>query len=327
MCDISPFLTKFRKNNKTIEREFITMAKKSAGLGREFFDILSDNTFNTSDGEGIKQLRLADIEPRADQPRKDFNREALESLADSIANIGVVQPIAVRENKNFPGTYEIIAGERRWRAAKMAGLSEIPAIILDSDDMKTAQMALVENLQREDLNAIEEAMAYEALMDRFDLTQDQIAKQVGKSRSAVANTLRLLDLPESIAQLVKDESISAGHARALLGLKTEEDMEVAANRIIVRELSVRETEALVKNMLSRAEEEQVDLDSETGLARLTKLQMKELERRSRTVLGRRVRITNTGKKKTIELTFEDNDDLESILKTLCGNDFFDEDGI
>ncbi len=303
------------------------MAKKSAGLGREFFDILSDNTFNTSDSDGVKQIRIADIEPRADQPRKDFNREALESLADSIANIGVVQPIAVRENRSFPGTYEIIAGERRWRASKMAGLSEIPAIILDSDDMKTAQMALVENLQREDLNAIEEAMAYEALMDRFGLTQEQIAKQVGKSRSAVANTLRLLDLPESIAQLVKDESISAGHARALLALKTEEDMEVAANRIIVRELSVRETEALVKNILSRAEEEQVDLDSESGLARLTKLQMKELERRSRTVLGRRVRITNTGKKKTIELTFEDNEDLEAILKTLCGNDFFDEDNV
>ena len=300
------------------------MAKKSAGLGREFFDILSDNTFNTSDSDGVKQIRIADIEPRADQPRKDFNREALESLADSIASIGVVQPIAVRENRSFPGTYEIIAGARRWRASKMAGLSEIPAIILDSDDMKTAQMALVENLQREDLNAIEEAMAYEALMDRFGLTQEQIAKQVGKSRSAVANTLRLLDLPESIAQLVKDESISAGHARALLALKTEEDMEVAANRIIVRELSVRETEALVKNILSRAEEEQVDLDSENGLARLTKLQMKELERRSRTVLGRRVRITNTGKKKTIELTFEDNEDLEAILKTLCGNDFFDE---
>jgi ParB family chromosome partitioning protein len=144
----------------------------------------------------------------------------------------------------------------------------------------------------------------------------------------VANTLRLLDLPDSIAQLVKDESISAGHARALLALKTEDDMDVAANRIIARELSVRETETLVKNMLAQAEaEQQVDLDSESGLARLTKLQMKELERRSRTVLGRRVRITNTGKKKTIELTFEDNEDLEAILKTLCGNDFFDEDNL
>ncbi len=300
------------------------MAKKFGGLGTNYYDILTNNDL-TADSDGVKKLRLSDIEPRSDQPRKDFNREALESLADSIANIGVVQPIAVRENKNFPGSYEIIAGERRWRAAKMAGLNEIPAIVLDGDDLKTAQMALVENLQREDLNAIEEAMAYEALIDRFSMTQEQIARQVGKSRSAVANTLRLLELPDAIAQMVKDDTISAGHARALLPL-SEEDMEIAANRIIARELSVRETEALVKNMLNKPAE-QVELDSESGLEKLTKLQMKELERRSRTLLGRRVRITNTGKKKTIELTFEDNDDLETILKTLCGNDFFDEDKI
>ena len=297
------------------------MAKKASGLGRGFFDIMEDNVFTSN--EGTKQLKLSDIEPRADQPRKDFKREALESLADSIANIGVVQPIAVRENKSYPGTYEIIAGERRWRAAKMAGLSEIPAIVLESDDMKTAQMALVENLQRENLNAIEEAMAYDALIEKFDLTQEQIAKQVGKSRSAIANTLRLLDLPDSISDMVKDESISAGHARALLPLESEEDMELAANRIIARSLSVRETEALVKNLLAKQSEvTQVDLDSESGMERLTRLHMKELERRSRETLGRRVRITNTGKKKTIELTFEDNEDLESILKTLCGNDFF-----
>ena len=298
------------------------MAKKAGGLGRGYFDIMDDNSFTIN--EGTQKLKLSDIEPRADQPRKDFNREALESLADSIANLGVLQPIAVRENKDYPGTYEIIAGERRWRAAKMAGLSEIPAIILDSDEAKTAQMALVENLQREDLNALEEAMAYRVLIDRFALTQDQIAKQVGKSRSAIANTLRLLELPESIAEMVREESISAGHARALLALESVEDMELAANRIIARELSVRETEALVKNLLSRADEEQVELDSEKGLERLTKLHMKELERRSQSTLGRRVRITNTGKKKTIELTFEDNEDLETILKTLCGDDFFNE---
>ena len=297
------------------------MARKASGLGRDFFNIMDDNIFTSS--EGTKQIKLSDIEPRADQPRKDFKREALESLADSIANIGVVQPIAVRENKSYPGTYEIIAGERRWRAAKMAGLSEIPAIILESDDMKTAQMALVENLQRENLNAIEEAMAYDALIEKFDLTQEQIAKQVGKSRSAIANTLRLLDLPESISEMVKDGSLSAGHARTLLSLDDVEDMELAANRIIARSLSVREAEALVKNLLSKKEDgDQVDLDSESGIERLTRLHMKELERRSRETLGRRVRITNTGKKKTIELTFEDNEDLESILKTLCGNDFF-----
>ena len=296
------------------------MAKKAGGLGKSFWDVMEDNDFTSK--EGTTQIKIADIEPRADQPRKEFKREALESLADSIASIGVVQPIAVRENKSFPGTYEIIAGERRWRAAKMAGLSEIPAIVLEGDDLKTAQMALVENLQRENLNAIEEAMAYDALIERFDLTQEQIAKQVGKSRSAIANTLRLLDLPESISEMVKDESITAGHARALLALETVEDMEIAANRIVARELSVRETETLVKNMLTKKPEEQVDLDSESGLERLTRLHMKELEKRTRETLGRRVRIVNTGKKKTIELTFEDNEDLESILKTLCGNDFF-----
>ena len=296
------------------------MAKKAGGLGKSFWDVMEDNDFTSK--EGTTQIKISDIEPRADQPRKEFKREALESLADSIASIGVVQPIALRENKSFPGTYEIIAGERRWRAAKMAGLSEIPAIVLEGDELKTAQMALVENLQRENLNAIEEAMAYDALIEKFGLTQEQIAKQVGKSRSAIANTLRLLDLPESISEMVKEEEITAGHARALLALESVEDMEMAANRVIARELSVRETEALVKNILTKKPEEEVDIDSESGLERLTKLHMKELERRTRETLGRRVRITNTGKKKTIELTFENNEDLEAILKTLCGNDFF-----
>ena len=297
------------------------MAKKASGLGRDFFNIIDDNILSA--GENAKQLRLSDIEPRADQPRKDFKREALESLADSIASIGVVQPIAVRENKSYPGTYEIIAGERRWRAAKMAGLSEIPAIVLEGDDMKTAEMALVENLQRENLNAIEEAMAYDALISRFSLTQDQIAKKVGKSRSAIANTLRLLELPDSISELVKDESISAGHARALLPLQSIDEMESAANRIIARELSVRETEALVKSMLDKQNDGQIELDSEQGIEKLTKIHMKELERRSQAALGRRVKIVNTGKKKTIELAFENNEDLEFILKTLCGSDFFE----
>ena len=300
------------------------MAKKPGGLGRGFFEILDDNTF-ASQKNGAQELRISEIEPRADQPRKDFNREALESLADSIASLGVIQPIVVRENKLYPGTYEIIAGERRWRAAKMAGLSEIPAVILDSDDMKTAQVALIENLQRENLNAIEEAMAYVALMERFGLTQEQIAKQVGKSRSAIANTVRLLDLPESIAEMVKDEQLSAGHARTLLALESTEDMETAANRIIEKSLSVRDAEALVKKMLALAEDaEMVEVDSEKGIEKLTRIHMKELERRSRTTLGRRVRITNTGKKKTVELTFEDNEDLEALLKLLCGDDFFNE---
>ena len=300
------------------------MAKKPGGLGRGFFEILDDNILATPKN-GVQELRISEIEPRADQPRKDFDREALESLADSIATLGIIQPIAVRENKNYPGTYEIIAGERRWRAAKMAGLSDIPAIILDSDDMKTAQLALIENLQRRDLNVIEEGMAYVELMGRYDFTQEQLAKQVGKSRSAVANIIRLLDLPESIIEMVKDERLSPGHARALLALDDAVDMETAANRIIEKELSVRDAEALVKRMIAlTVETEMVEVDSEKGLERLTKIHMKELERRSRVTLGRRVRITNTDKKKTVELTFEDNEDLEAVLKLLCGDDFFNE---
>ena len=299
------------------------MAKKPGGLGRQYYEIFDDNAFTSSQNNVAQMLRIAEIEPRADQPRKDFNREALESLADSISNLGVLQPIVVRENIKFPGTYEIIAGERRWRAAKMAGLSEIPAVVLDSDELKTAQVALIENLQRENLNAIEEAMAYAALIERFSLTQDQIAKQVGKSRSAIANTLRLLDLPESIAEMVKEGTLSAGHARTLLPLEDAEEMETVADRIIARSLSVRDAEALVKRILEHSDDaDQVEIDSEKGLEKLTKIHMKELENRARATLSRRVRITNTGKKKTVELTFEDNEDLESLLKILCGSDFF-----
>lgn len=299
------------------------MAKKPGGLGRQFFEIFDDNTFTTAQNSVAQSLRISEIEPRKDQPRKDFNREALESLADSIAAMGVLQPIVVRENMQYPGTYEIIAGERRWRAAKIAGLSEIPAVVLDSDELKTAQVALIENLQRENLNAIEEAMAYDALIEKFDLTQDQIAKQVGKSRSAVANTLRLLDLPDVIAEMVKEGKLSAGHARTLLPLEDPEVMETAANRIIARSLSVRDAEALVKRLIAQAKmAEQIDLDSDKGLEKLTRIHMKELERRSQTTLGRRVRITNSDKKKTIELAFEDNEDLELLLKLLCGQDFF-----
>lgn len=299
------------------------MAKKPGGLGRQYYEIFDDNAFTSSQNNVAQLLRVSEIEPRADQPRKDFNREALESLADSIASLGVLQPIVVRENIQYPGTYEIIAGERRWRAAKMAGLSEIPAVVLDASELKTAQVALIENLQRENLNAIEEAMAYAALIEKFSLTQDQIAKQVGKSRSAIANTLRLLDLPESIAEMVKEGALSAGHARTLLPLEDAEEMETVADRIIAKSLSVRDAEALVKRILEHsADADQVEIDSEKGLEKLTRIHMKELENRARATLSRRVRITNTGKKKTVELTFEDNEDLEALLKILCGQDFF-----
>ncbi len=295
-------------------------AKKSENrMGRAFYDIFDDNMIETKKGSG-EMLRIADIEPRRDQPRKTFERESLEALADSISAYGVLQPIIVRENSTLPGLYEIIAGERRWRAAKMAGLSEIPAIIFDGDDLKTAQVSLIENIQREDLNPIEEALAYEMLIDRFDLTQDQVAKQVGKSRSAVTNALRLLDLPEEVLDMLKSGELSAGHARALLGLHNREDIVPLAVKITNRDLSVRETEAAVKKLNAPPEEDDLDILDTQGQI---KLYMKELENRSRSILGRNVRITHTPKKKAIEICYETNDDLESLLKTLCGEQIFD----
>ena len=223
------------------------MAKNSSALGRSFYDIFNDNLPEGKKG-AAENVRIADIEPRRDQPRKTFTKDSLEVLADSIAVYGVLQPIIVRESEVAEGTYEIIAGERRWRAAKMAGLSEIPAVIFDGDDLKAAQVALIENIQREDLNPVEEAMGYGALIDKFGLTQDQVAKQVGKSRSAVTNMLRLLDLPEEALEMLRIGEITAGHARALLGLDDDEEIMPLANRIVAQNLSVREVENSVKRI-------------------------------------------------------------------------------
>ena len=296
------------------------MAKKSEarGLGRSFYDIMGDNVLEGKAGSG-QSLRISDIEPRHDQPRKTFDRESLELLADSIAAYGVLQPIIVRENADLNGTYEIIAGERRWRAAKMAGLSEIPAVVFDGDELKAAQVALIENIQREDLNPVEEAMGYGALIDKFGLTQDQVAKQVGRSRPAVANSLRLLDLPDEVLELLRVGDISAGHARALLGLEEEADMLVLANQIVSRGLSVRDTEALVKRM------NQKELTpTEERVHPQIKVYMKELERRAMSSLGRKVRISRSSRKKVVELTYDNDEDLEALLRSLCGEEIFKE---
>lgn len=292
------------------------MAKKSGGLGRDFYDIFSDN--NVEKGS-TQTVRVSDVEPRKDQPRKQFDRESLETLADSIATYGVLQPIIVRENEAMPGTYEIIAGERRWRASKMAGLSEIPAVVFDGDELRAAQVALIENIQREDLNPVEEAFAYGALIEKYGLTQDQVAKQVGRSRSAVANTLRLLDLPDEVLDMLKSGDLSAGHARALLGLDSEETMIELAGRIVAKEMSVREVEAAVKRIMTQEEE-----DAEERVHPQIKVHMKELERRAMSTLGRKVRISRSTKKKVVELTYDDDADLEALLVALCGNTIFEE---
>jgi len=293
------------------------MAKKQSALGKDFYSILDDNIMGMKDGAATT-LRIAEIEPRSNQPRKQFDREALEALADSIAAYGVLQPILVRQNPNFEGSYEIIAGERRWRAAKMAGLTEVPVIVLDGDDMKTAQIALIENVQRENLNVVEEAFAYRALMERFSMTQEEVSRQVGKSRPAIANMLRLLELPDEVLELLKSGALSAGHARALLGLANEELIPLLASRVVAKELSVRDTEALVRRENAAPAEELPEI---TGHPQ-NRVWMKDLERRTREALGRKVKITQNDKKRSIEIFYEDDSDMEDLLKALCGTDIF-----
>ena len=289
------------------------------GLGRNFYDLLDDNMISHEKSSAATMLRVSEIEPRSDQPRKTFAREPLEALAESVSQFGVLQPIGVRESKLLPGTYEILAGERRWRAAKMAGLSEIPAVILDGDDLKAAQVAIIENVQREDLNPVEEALAYGALIDRFGLTQDQVAKQVGKSRSAVANLLRLLDLPEEVLALLREGKLSAGHARALLTLNDPEQILPLAQRIVEKDLSVRDVERTTR--LLNYDKETVEKEDAAAVQR--KVYMKDLEHRAVQKLGRRVRILKTAKKKVVELAYSDDDDLEALLSAICGTDFFE----
>jgi ParB family chromosome partitioning protein len=294
------------------------MAKKQA-LGRNFYSLLDDNMMESASSTKTT-LKISRISPRGDQPRKNFDENALQVLADSIREHGVIQPIAVRELGAMSENYEIIAGERRWRAAKMAGLDEIPAIILTGDDLKIAEISLIENVQREDLNPIEEALAYKALIERFGLKQEEVARQVGKSRSAVANMLRLLELPEEVLVLVQDGKLSMGHARAILGLEDEDRMLSLAEMTVERELSVREVEALVRKY-NTAEEDVPEAEPDHATTQ-RRVYMKELENKMRTALGRKVKIRETGKKKTVELSFEDYEDLENLLKTIVGQDIF-----
>ena len=295
------------------------MAKPRSGLGRDFYSLLDDNVLASDKANAATNLRIADVEPRRDQPRKSFPMESLEQLADSIGQFGVLQPIIVRESTLLSGSYEIIAGERRWRAAKMAGLSEIPAVILDGDELKAAQVAVIENVQREDLNALEEALAYETLIENFGLTQEQVAKQVGKSRSAITNLLRLLDLPDEVLELLRNGSLSQGHARALLGLKNPEQMYPLAQRILEKDLSVRDVERTIRLMNY---EPSSDEDGEAEGLTQRRAYMHDLEHRAVSVLGRRVRILKTAKKKVVELAYSDDDDLEALLKSICGETFF-----
>ena len=293
---------------------------KNKGLGRDFYSLIDDNMPETK-AEAKTTIKISRITPRGDQPRKNFDDNALQVLADSIREHGVIQPIVVRELGVMDENYEIIAGERRWRAAKMAGLDEIPAVIMTGDELKIAEVALIENVQRKDLNPIEEAMAYKALIERFGLKQEEVAKQAGKSRSAVANMLRLLELPDEVLLLVKDEKLSMGHARAILGLTDEDRMLPLAEMTVNKELSVREVEALVRKYNAVPEDLPEMVEDNAAMQR--RIYMKDLEDKVRTKLGRKVKISDTGKKKTVELSFEDDEDLAELLKTLVGQDIFE----
>ena len=222
------------------------MSKKIGGLGKGLSAIFSEN--DTEDNNEVVSIKISQIEPNRNQPRRSFDDEALEQLAESIRQHGVLQPILVRPQ--IYGGYQIVAGERRYRASRMAGLSEIPAVIRELGDSETMQLALIENLQREDLSVLEEAKGYKTLIDEYGFSQEDVARTVGKSRSAVANTLRLLGLPEDVMPMLDDGRLSAGHARALLGLEADIDAKQTADKVVGDGLSVRETEALVKKLNS-----------------------------------------------------------------------------
>ncbi len=289
------------------------MATKKKGLGRGMDAIFLDNSLDAP--EKNSTLRLSEIEPRRDQPRKVFDTEALAQLADSIAVNGLIQPIIVREREGSD-FYQIIAGERRWRAAKMAGLSEVPVVILDVDDKKVAEYALIENIQREDLNPIEEARGFKSLIEDYNLTQEQAAKQVGRSRSAVTNSLRLLDLPEDVLELVSDKTLSAGHARALLGLNDKSTISEAADIIVKKELSVRAAEDLVRKMNSSPK-----LDSEPDEDDLVEREYyASLEKKIKQAIGCRVKIAHSERKKSITISYKDADELEELIKKLVGGE-------
>ncbi len=296
------------------------MAKKNSGLGRGLDAIFLDNSLaeeTVHNEEKISKIKISLVDPKRDQPRKHFDKEALEQLAASITENGLLQPILVREYGD--GRYQIIAGERRFRACKLAGLTEIPAIVLERDDKKAAQIALIENIQRENLNPIEEALAYRSLAEEYGMTQEELSQKVGKSRSAIANAVRLLDLPEEILTMVASGELSAGHARTLLGVKDKDAMILLAQKAVEEDLSVRVLESLVK-LANKPQKPAIDEDDTPPLVDY----FRELELRVQSHLGRKVKIEEKGRKKTITLSYEDNEDLDEILKLLCGSDFVEE---
>ncbi len=284
------------------------MAKSSQkGLGKGLGALFSDTVEIQESKTEPRSLPLYRLEPNANQPRKQFKEEELEELAESIRQHGLIQPIAVRALDT--GYYQIVAGERRWRACRIAGLDEVPVIIIDADDKEAAQLTLIENLQREDLNPLEEAQGYAALIEAYGFTQEEIADRVAKSRPTITNALRLLKLPKEILKLLENGDLSAGHARALIPLNSEKRQIEAANKIVGEKLTVRQTEQLVKRLL-RPPAEPVVKDP------LTVDYYKECEKELSQQLGRRVVIHKGKKTGKIEMEYYGDEDLQAVYEML-----------
>ena len=281
-------------------------SKNQKGLGRGLGALLGDFEETTAENSAYRVLPIYKVEPNPDQPRQDFDEEELQTLADSISVHGVIQPLTVRETAT--GYYQIIAGERRWRAARLANLSEVPAVVVEADDRKAMELALIENLQRQDLNPVEEALGYQTLMEDYGLTQEQTATQVGKSRPAVANALRLLGLCPDVLELLRSGELTAGHARAILTLKSDKKQLEAAKKIITLGMSVRAAETLCKNMAKEPKEKKPETFAVDYVAECEKSLSKHL--------GRKVKIVTGKKKGRFELEFYDQDDLQNLLDAL-----------
>lgn len=276
------------------------------GLGKGLGALLGDFTEEPAENSAYQLLPIYKVEPNPDQPRQDFDEAELQALADSISVHGVIQPLTVRQLSS--GYYQIIAGERRWRAARLANINEVPVVVMEADDRKAMELALIENLQRQDLNPVEEALGYQVLMEQYGLTQEEAATRVGKSRPAVANALRLLGLCPEVLEKVKKGELSAGHARAILTLKTEKKQLEAAQKIIALALSVRQAETLCKNMNKEPQPEKKTVFAVDYVA--------ECEKNLSKHLGRGVKIVNGKRKGRFELEFYGQEDLQHLLEIL-----------
>lgn len=283
-------------------------------LGKGLDALFADNSTDSTDG--VTTLRISEIEPNKSQPRKNFDEDALLQLSDSISQYGVLQPLMVRPIAGT-GNYQLVAGERRWRAARMAGLSEVPVIIRELTDTETMEISLIENLQREDLNPIEEAEGYQTLMQLYNMTQDEISKRVGKSRPVVANSLRLLNLPNSVIDMVKNGSISQGHARTLLSIENEKQLKQTADEIASKGLTVRDVEKLVKQIAEN--KQQPEIETKKTIRAPENMLIGEIERGLTEHLGRKVKIQQGKNRGIMEIEFYNEEDLKQLSLMISNN--------